>query len=167
MTSSEIRALVVKYMISRKGLNSYTNGGDRKYFFGKPDNKVGNTTQKGFSDCSSACRAAIRAAAGIDIGYNTHAQILNRAKGEIVDETTGFYPNESKLIPGDLLYFKGNKYHVMSVGHVEMYTGPNTCYGHGSGKGPSKHDLKKFCAGRATVEKRYFMAIRWTPEDNE
>jgi hypothetical protein len=152
-------------MKSRKGLNAYTNSSDRKYFFGKPDNTPGNTTEKGFSDCSSACRAAIRAAADIDIGSNTHRQLLNRAQGEIVDATDGYQPDETKLIPGDLLYFKGNRYHVLDVGHVEMYTGSDTIYGHGSGIGPRRTGMKSYCKSRATPEKRYFMAIRWIPSD--
>ncbi|MGI6239924.1 MAG: peptidoglycan-binding domain-containing protein [Christensenellales bacterium] len=154
-------------MTGRKGLNAYTNGGDRKYFFGKPDNAVGNTSQKGWSDCSSACRAAIRAASGIDIGRNTHHQILNRASGMIVDQTNGDYPDESKLLPGDLLYFKGNRYHVMDVGHVEMYTGKDTIHGHGSGTGPKKRALRAYCKSRASADKRYFMAIRWIYHDAE
>ncbi len=152
-------------MKSRKGLNKYTNSSDRKFFFGKPDNEAGNTTQKGFSDCSSACRAAIQAASGINIGSNTHHQLLNRANGEIVDATDGYQPDESKLMPGDLLYFKGNKYHILDVGHVEMYVGKDTIYGHGSGTGPRRAGMKAYCASRATPTKRYFMAIRWIPTE--
>lgn len=152
-------------MKSRKRLNSYTNSSNRKYFFGKPDNEPGNESQKGYSDCSSACRAAIKAASGIDIGSNTHHQLLNRANGEIVDATDGYQPNEDNLMPGDLLYFKGNKYHVLDVGHVEMYTGSNTLYGHGSGTGPYKKGMQAYCASRASADKRYFLTIRWIPTD--
>ena len=161
MNATEKRAEAVRLMKSRAKLNTYTNGGDRKYFFGKPDNVPGNTTQKGLSDCSSAVRKAIQAAAGIDIGSNTDAQLRNRAKGVVVDTTSGYYPDESKLLPGDCLYFKGNTSHTLDVGHVEMYTGANECYGHGSGTGPTKHNLKDYCKGRASSSKRYFMAVRW------
>ena len=95
-------------MQSRAGRNGYTQGSKRKYFWGYPDNEVGNTSQAGYSDCSSAARSAILAAAGVDIGSNTNAQIKNRAKGQIVHETEGYYPDESQLLPGDCLYFKGN-----------------------------------------------------------
>ena len=64
MDVKALRELAVGYMKSRKGKNSYTQGGNRVYFFGKPDNEPGNTTQKGYSDCSSAVRASIKAAAG-------------------------------------------------------------------------------------------------------
>ena len=72
-------------MQSRAGLNGYTQGSKRKYFWGYPDNEVGNTSQAGYSDCSSAARSAILAAAGIDIGSNTNAQIKNRAKASFVE----------------------------------------------------------------------------------
>lgn len=166
-TATEMRNAAVELMTGRKKMNSYTQGGKRTYFFGYPDNTPGNTTQKGYSDCSAAVRAAIKAATGIDIGSNTSAQINNRnKKGTIVHETTGYYPDESKLLPGDCIYFKGNTSHPLDVGHVEMYTGPNECYGHGSGTGPTKKDLKAYCKSRANSKKRYFMAIRWIPEDD-
>ena len=163
----ELRRLTVAYMTGRVRKNSYTQGGNRKYFFGKPDNTPGNTTQKGYSDCSSAVQAAIQAAAGIDIGSNTNAQIKNRANGLIVDQTDGYYPDESKLKPGDCLYFKGNTSHTLGVGHVEMYTGDNECYGHGSGTGPTKKNLRDYCKGRASSSRRYFMAIRWITDGTE
>lgn len=165
-TASEKRALTVQYMTDREKKNSYTQGGKRTCFFGYPDNKPGNKTQKGYSDCSAAARAAIRAAAGIDIGSNTSAQINNRKKGKIVDETTGYYPDESKLLPGDCLYFKGNTSHPLDVGHVEVYMGNNQCVGHGSGTGPTIKNLKTYCKGRATSKRRYFMAIRWILDDD-
>lgn len=166
MTANELRTLAVQYMTSRAKLNSYTQGGNRIYFFGKPDNTPGNTTQKGYSDCSSAVRAAIKAATGIDIGSNTSAQINNRTKkGVIVHETTGYYPDESKLLPGDCLYFKGNTSHPLDVGHVEMYIGNGQCCGHGSGTGPVIHNMRDYCKDRATAKRRYFMAIRWIPDD--
>lgn len=161
MTTAEKRNYAAQLMKSRKRMNSYTQGGKRVYFFGYPDRVVGNTEQKGYSDCSAAVRAAILAAAGVDIGSNTSAQITNRGRGQIVDQTDGFYPDESRLLPGDCLYFKGNTSHPLDVGHVEMYTGPNECYGHGSGTGPTKKDLKAYCKSRGSATKRYFMAIRW------
>lgn len=165
-TATKARSLAVKYMTSRKALNDYTQGGRRIYFFGYPDNQVGNTTQKGFSDCSSAVRAAIKAATGIDIGSNTAAQINNRNKlGKIVHQTDGYYPDEDALLPGDCLYFKGNKAHPLDVGHVEMYIGNGQCCGHGSGTGPKIRNMRDYCKDRANSSRRYFMAIRWISGD--
>lgn len=165
MTASEKRRYAAELMRSRKGLNSYTQGAKRAYFFGYPDNKAGDTKQKGYSDCSSAVRAAIKAAAGIDIGSNTSAQVANRKKGLIVHQTDGYYPDESKLKPGDCLYFKGNSSHTLDVGHVEMYVGDGKCCGHGSGTGPKVRDMMDYCKSRASNSKRYFMAIRWIKDD--
>jgi len=167
-TAAELRSRAVDLMTSRTGMNSYTQGGNRIYFFGKPDNVPGNTTQKGFSDCSSAVRAAIKAVTGIDIGANTSAQINNRkTKGMVVHETTGYYPDESKLLPGDCLYFKGNTSHPLDVDHVEMYIGNGRLCGHGSGTGPKIKKLKDYCTSRANSKKRYFMAIRWIQDGGE
>lgn len=168
MTSNEKRTLAVKYMTDRAGKNAYTQGSKRKYFFGYPDNDPANTQQKGFSDCSSAVRCAIQKAAGLDIGSNTSAQINNRAKkGKIVHETTGFYPDESKLKIGDCLYFKGNSKHPLSVGHVEMYIGDGKLCGHGGGTGTQIKSIASYCKSRATSKRRYFMAIRWIQDDSE
>ena len=165
-TATEQRNAAVNYMTSREKLNSYTQGGKRGYFFGYPDNKPGNTTQKGYSDCSSAVRAAIKAATGIDIGSNTSAQINNRTKkGVVVHSTDGYYPDESQLLPGDCLYFKGNKSHPLDVGHVEMYIGNGKCCGHGSGTGPKVRNMRDYCKSRASSTRRYFMAIRWIFDD--
>lgn len=154
MTASEKRAYAAELMKSREKKNSYTQGSKRSQFF------------SGYSDCSSAVRECIKKAAGIDIGSNTSAQINNRNKlGIVVDETDGYYPDESKLLIGDCLYFKGNPEHPLDVGHVEMYTGPNECYGHGSGTGPTKKKLKDYCKSRDSSKKRYFMAIRWIQDE--
>lgn len=167
MTSNEKRAYAVELMTSRKGKNSYTQGGKRVYFFGYPDNRVGNTTQPGYSDCSSAVRAAIKAATGIDIGSNTSAQINNRkTKGVIIHESSGYYPDESLMLPGDCIYFKGNSSHPLDVGHVEMYIGNGKCCGHGSGTGPKIRDMREYCKSRASASRRYFMAIRWIQGDD-
>lgn len=57
---------------------------------------------------------------------------------------------------------------MKNVGHVEMYVGPNECWGHGSGIGPNKHDLKKYCENRAKdMSKRYLCAVRWIPDDED
>ena len=170
MASTDIqtkRARAVELMTSRERHNSYTQGSDRKYFFGKPDNQPGNVSQKGYSDCSSATQKSILAAAGIDIGANTNAQIKNRTKGVVADQTSGYLPDESKLLPGDCLYFKGNKSHEMDVGHVEMYIGNGKICGHGSGTGPTIKDMEAYCKQRSSNARRYFMAIRWIVDGSE
>lgn len=155
MTASDMRRLAVDYMRQRNRKNQYTQGADRIYFFGKPDNQPGNETQPGFSDCSSSVRAAIKAAAGIDIGYNTDQQIRNRGRGLIVEEPNGV-PDRRLLLPGDCLYFGGNSAHIMGVGHVEMYVGGGRLWGHGGGQGPTERDMEAYCKKRPCI-----MVIRW------
>lgn len=167
MTSDEKRQLAVSLMKGREGRNTYTNGSMRQYFFGYPGDG-----DDGYSDCSSAVRACIERAAGIDIGSNTDKQIRNllAGKGRLIDAASGarYLPDESKLLPGDCLYFKGNTSHVKNVGHVEMYTGANECWGHGSGTGPNRHDLAKYCENRGKqANTRYLCAVRWIPDDEE
>lgn len=167
MTSDEKRLLAVSLMKGRAGRNSYTNGSKRKYFFGYP-----NDGDDGYSDCSSAVRACIERAAGIDIGSNTDKQIRNllAGRGVLIDAGSSgrAMPKEELLKPGDCIYFRGNTGHIKSVGHVEMYTGPNECWGHGSGSGPNRHDLAEYCANRAKkAATRYLCAVRWIPDEEQ
>lgn len=161
MTAQDRRLLAVAYMRQRSRLNQYTQGGDRIYFFGKPNNRPGDTQTPGYSDCSAAVRAAIRAAVGIDIGYNTDRQLRNRHMGVIVQEPNGV-PDETLLLPGDCLYFGGNPAHIMSVGHVEMYAGAGLLIGHGGGMGPTEQSMAKYCTRRPCI-----MVIRWILDDGE
>ena len=102
------------------------------------------------------------------IGGNTSAQINNRTKkGRVIHTTDGCYPDESLLLPGDCLYFKGNTSHPLDVGHVEMYIGDGKICGHGSGTGPKVRSMRDYCASRASSKKRYFMAVRWIPDEVE
>ena len=43
------RIRAAQLMQSRAGLNGYTQGSKRKYFWGYPDNEVGNTSQAGYT----------------------------------------------------------------------------------------------------------------------
>ena len=160
-TVREMRELAVDYMRQRNRMNNYTQGSDRIYFFGKPDNVPGDTTQPGYSDCSSSVRAAIKAAAGIDIGYNTDQQIRNRGRGQIIEEPNGV-PDVRKLLPGDCLYFGGNSAHIMNVGHVEMYVGGGKLRGHGGGLGPYESGMESYCRRRPCI-----MVIRWIIGDDD
>ena len=165
MTADQMRQEAARLMVSRAGKNSYTQGSNRVYFFGKPEG-----TSPGYSDCSSSVRACIKRAAGINIGSNTDAQIRNRAKGVLVHKNDGNdkYPPLNLLKPGDCVYFRGNVAHVWNVGHVEMVTSANgaTLYGHGSGKGPKKHKTKAYGPSRGSG-KGYLCVIRWIKDDGE
>ncbi len=159
-TATELRKQVVTLYKSRLGKNKYTQGADRGCFFGKPEG-----INPGYSDCSSSIRAVYKLVLGVDIGSNTDAQVRSK-RGTVVDTTTGLYPNEDNLRPGDTLYFKGNSSHAEGVGHVELYIGKGKCAGHGSGIGPKVHNLRSYCHGRGAT-KRYYKAIRWIQDDDE
>ncbi len=158
MTANEKRKEIVRLYLSRKQKNSYTQGPNRVFFFGKPEGAV-----KGYSDCSSSIRAVYLMLLGLDIGGNTEAQVLSK-KGVVVDRTDGLYPNEANLKIGDSLFFKGNDRHVESVGHTELYIGKGQCAGHGGGIGPNVHNLRSYCQQRGKA-RRYYKAIRWIPDD--
>lgn len=166
MTATEKRVEAVRLIRSREKKNNYTQARPG-YVFGKPEG-----TNPGYGDCSGTVQEILKRAAGIDIGGNTSAQVDNAKKGKhgavIIERPTDNYFDESKLKPGDCLYFKGNKAYTENVGHVEMYTGANECYGHGSDMGPKKNggkaSLKSYCAGR-TGDRKALMAIRWIADD--
>jgi len=162
MTAQETRTELARLMKSRKGLNDYTQARPC-YFWGKPEG-----TNPGKSDCSGSCRDVYLRTSGFDIGGNTSAQVDNAKRGrngaKIIQTPTGTQFDESKLRFGDLLYFRGNTAHTDDVGHVEMYTGPNECTGHGDGKGPTVKNLKTYCAGR-TGNRRALYAVRLIHDD--
>lgn len=91
------------------------------------------------NDCSGFTRDFYNKLIGRDIGYNSDSQwngsngiIVDRSDVDINGQGKGRLPDESRLEPGDLLYYACNsdsehgqacgsrKYHV---GHVEMYIG--------------------------------------------
>lgn len=163
LTPDQKRRRIVQSFEARNEKNSYTQGAKRDQFFGSPEGSAGN------SDCSSSAYHAVKRAAGIEIGGNTAAQINNRKKYTVVlDNQDGKtrYPDESKMLPGDMLYFKGNASHPLGVGHVECYCGNGLLRGHGSGKGPKKHDLKSYCDSRGKNAK-WLMVIRHVAGDSD
>lgn len=155
MSSLDQRAAVVAKAKSREKLNQYTQGAKRT--------QVGS----GWSDCSSFVRWCYLEVLGQDIGYNTVAQITNK-KLTVVDSAGGKYPDEKKLLPGDLIYYKGSDVsRPFMVGHVEMYIGGGKTIGHGSGIGPTIKSLTSYSAGRFTSGKGYIRTLRIIPADEQ
>lgn len=139
MTYSEQRAALVAAVESREGKNQYTTGSKR------------DQVADGWSDCSSLVRWAHEEVLGIYIGDNTEGQI-NSSKLTTVDvPISGGVPDESRMLPGDLLYFRGrdtSRKASQYVGHVEMYVGGGECSGHGSGTGPTRKNMADYCRQR-------------------
>lgn len=139
MTNKEKRAALVAKIESREGKNQYTQGSKR--------DQVGS----GYSDCSSLQQWVYAQVLGIDIGDNTEAQMLSRKLTTIDAGIKNGIPDESKLLPGDLLYFRGtdpDRKGTGYVGHVEMYVGNGELSGHGSGVGPVRKNMKEYCQSR-------------------
>ena len=140
------RIQMARNMRKRQKRNKYSqNGTLRERFWGYP-----NEGDPGNSDCSSAVRKAIQRAVDILIGSNTVAQVNNNKTLEWVEFANGKRYPTIKLMPGDLLYFKGSdKSRPYGVGHVEMVD-EDTAYlwGHGSGIGPRRISLKSYCNSR-------------------
>ena len=93
---------------ARKTMTEGINGAKIRYVFG------GNTPNSGSLDCSSWTQYVYKTYANVDIGRVTGQQVT---KGTQIDK--------GKLLPGDLVFFKGtyNSTHIYGVSHVGIYLG--------------------------------------------
>ncbi len=164
MTLSEQRLLLVKSLKIRERRNMYTQ--DSKLRLKVYENP------KGFGDCSSTMYITYKKIAGISIGGYSSSQAQNKL-GIIVDVAKSEYPDEKKLLPGDLIFFNYKKAkqgssdwgmwkdRYLHIGHVEMYIGNGKIIGHPSGIGPRTTDMNTYCkkmydAGRTySISKRF------------
>lgn len=139
MSGREKRWKLVAKIESREGKNQYTQS-DLRY-----------RVESGYSDCSSLQQWAYKAVLGIDIGDDTVSQMLSRKLTTIDAGIIGGVPDEEKLLPGDLLFFRGtdpDRKDAGYVGHVEMYVGSGELSGHGSGIGPVRKNMRDYCLSR-------------------
>lgn len=117
----------------------------------------------GYGDSASTVQYIYREALGINIGTYIVSQFTS-VMGQDVDMAGKhkYIPDEDKLKPGDLLYFKSKeKKNPYQVGHVEMYLGDNTLMGHVYGVGPTKKNMVAFCKSRDAAGKGYIKARRF------
>lgn len=139
MTIQEKRQAIVNNVISREGKNQYTQGSKRL------------EVESGYSDCSSLTWWAHKKALSIDIGDDTVAQVLSKNMQTAAVTVKDGIPDESALRLGDLLFFRGtdtSRSAAGYVGHVETYVGGGETSGHGSGIGPTRKNMKEYCAKR-------------------
>ena len=139
MTYSEQRAALVAAVESREGKNQYTTSSKR------------DQVATGWSDCSSLMRWAHEEALGVYIGGNTEAQIDSDELITVGVPIQNGVPDESAMLPGDLLFFRGRSLDRQAsqyVGHVEMYIGNGQLMGHGSGTGPTRKNMADYCRQR-------------------
>ena len=150
MTSNQKRNTVTNRVKGREGKNQYTQGSKRTQW------------DKGFSDCSSLQDGAYKTV-GVSIGSYTGAQI---ERGEWVTEG-GAYPDESKLMIGDELFFAAYSYNgrPRNVGHIEIYVGNGQISGHGSGIGPTRKNMIAYCKQRNAGGGKYIGVKRYIKKD--
>lgn len=145
---NEAQKQIVKYGLSRKGKNQYTQSSNRT--------KVG----EGYSDCSSFVEWCYKKAIGFDPGGWTGAQIEN-PKMVKVDTAKNKKANKKNLELGDLLFYRGSLSNNADIGHVEMYIGDGKILGHGSGQGPTEKSLSEYNSYRANHYGPYAYAMRY------
>ncbi len=135
-SAADAREAIVGWMLCLIGQNTYTQSGDRSRVMEGVDGH-------GYGDCSSTCCKIYETAVGKVIGSYTGDMI---DAGTVVDgpnSKTDTYPDESKMLPGDLIFYYSHGSSGES-GHVEMYIGNGQLAGHGSGTGPKIHEMKGY-----------------------
>ena len=143
-SAADAREALVNWMMTIVERNTYTQSSDRSRVMEGVDGH-------GYGDCSSTCCAIYKTALGMTIGSYTGDMI---GAGQVVDgpnTTMGTYPSESKMLPGDLVFFYA---HGSSGedGHVEMYIGNGMLCGHGGSNdpGPRIHAINTYTDGRVS-----------------
>ena len=139
MMVREKRLALVAKMESREGKNTYTQSTRR------------SRVDSGYSDCSSLVHWVYKEVLGINIGDDTVGQIRTKKLTTIDAGIRNGIPDEKKLLPGDLLFFRGSDTGRKSadyVGHVEMYVGNGELSGHGFGIGPVRKNMAEYCRAR-------------------
>ena len=117
----------------------------------------------GYSDSTSVIQYVYREALGMNIGTYIVSQYTSRLGIDVdVATNTRCYPEELKLLPGDLLFFRSKqKTNPYDVAHVEMYIGDNLIMGHVYGQGPTIKNMMAFCKSRDAAGKGYIKARRF------
>ncbi len=164
MMVREKRLALVAKMESREGKNTYTQSTRR------------SRVDSGYSDCSSLVHWVYKEVLGINIGDDTVGQIRTKKLTTIDAGIRNGIPDEKKLLPGDLLFFRGSDTGRKSadyVGHVEMYVGNGELSGHGFGIGPVRKNMAEYCRARrersapAPINNRGLICVRRAlPADN-
>lgn len=164
MMVREKRLALVAKMESREGKNTYTQSTRR------------SRVDSGYSDCSSLVHWVYKEVLGINIGDDTVGQIRTKKLTTIDAGIRDGIPDEKKLLPGDLLFFRGSdtgRKAADYVGHVEMYVGNGELSGHGFGIGPVRKNMAEYCRARrersapAPINNRGLICVRRAlPADN-
>lgn len=156
LSVAEQRNKVVELMKSLEGKNTFSQS-----------TRYRLRVDHGYGDSASTVQYVYRETMNLNIGTYIVSQFASHYGVDVdVATNTRYLPDESKLLPGDLLFFKSKiKRNPYQVGHVEMYIGDNTLMGHVKGKGPTKKDMIAFCKSRDAAGKGYIKAKRFILTD--
>lgn len=158
--SESIRQRLVHEMYGLQGKLTYTQGPRR------------DDIEDGYGDCSSVVRWVYQKVMHIDIGDDTAEQIVSFAGYDIdngecpnnYDTHNSVYPDEKKLLPGDLLFFTGgDESRPYAVGHVEMYVGHGKLIGQNGRKekGTFEKKLDEYMAYIDSIHLKYIKTRRF------
>lgn len=162
MTAQEKRNQLVNSALTRKQKNQYSQDVNKRTLI-----------EKGYGDCSGTTWYWYKKLFNMNIGTNTEAQINSKLGKRVNLTITNGIPDESKMLKGDLMYFRGtNNTRTEGVGHVEMYIGNGQCFGHGSGIGGTVKNMRDYCRMRYNQKstaklknKGLICVIRFIPDD--
>ena len=162
MTAQEKRNQLVNSALTRKQKNQYSQDVNKRTLI-----------EKGYGDCSGTTWYWYKKLFNMNIGTNTEAQINSKLGKRVALTITNGIPDESKMLKGDLMYFRGtNNARTEGVGHVEMYIGNGQCFGHGSGIGGTVKNMRDYCRMRYNQKstaklknKGLICVIRFIPDD--
>lgn len=158
--AGDARIAVVGWMLAIMGQNTYSQ---KSHLRGRVGDGLNG---HGYGDCSSTVAWCYKQGTGLSIGATTRDEWQT---GTIIQQNTtdGAVPDESKMLPGDLIFFwrpgcsKSDPAQQMS--HVEMYIGSSTIAGHGGGTGPTTKNLQNYCAG---WDGAYCYVVRYITDEN-
>lgn len=158
--AGDARIAVVGWMLAIMGKNTYSQ---KSHLRGRVGDGLNG---HGYGDCSSTVAWCYKQGTGLSIGSTTRDEWQT---GTIIQQNTtnGAVPDESKMLPGDLIFFwrpgcsKSDPAQQMS--HVEMYIGSSTIAGHGGGTGPTTKNLQNYCAG---WDGAYCYVVRYITDEN-
>lgn len=152
LSAAEQRKRVVETMKSLEDKNTFSQS--TRYRL-----RVDN----GYGDSASTIQYVYRTALNMNLGTYIVAQYTSRLGVDVEEATeTNYLPEENKLLPGDLLFFKSKeKNNPYGVSHVEMYLGNNLLMGHAYGKGPTIKNMMLFCKSREAAGKGFLKARRF------
>lgn len=157
-TAGEAREAVISWMLAIMNQNYYSQGKRHRVEEG--------LTGHGYGDCSSTVAWAYKKGTGLNIGTTTKDEWTT---GTIIQQNTtgGAVPDESSMLPGDLIFFWGSGTSKTSpsteMAHVEMYIGSGTLAGHGCDWGPFTKNMQEYCSG---WKAGYCYVVRYITDQN-